>query len=625
MALSGHTAIDGAQNTAPVSFSKEIAPILFEHCAGCHRPGQLAPFSVLDYASVRPRARQIAEAAARRTMPPWLPEPGYGEFRGATRLREEQIALLGRWVREGAQGGNPADLPPLPPTPDAWQLGTPDLIVTLPAPYTLRPASGDVFRNFVVPVEIPATRYVRGFEFHPGNPRVVHHGSVLVDPARSSRRLDAADPEPGYDGMLGTGDSVRAPGGQLLGWTPGRSPSPLSDSRAWALEPGSDLVLQLHLMPAAETATVRPEIGLYFARERPAKIEQPVRFRLGSRTIDIPAGQRDYTVTDDYVLPVDASVLSVSPHAHYLAREIKAFATPPDGGARQWLLWIKQWDFNWQGLYEYETPVRLRRGTRITMEYTYDNSAGNRHNPTRPPKRVTYGPRSSDEMGDLWLQLLTDRDADRDRLVRDDRERTFAALITEAELLLRTSPDAEHYNLLGARYIEAGRLDAARAPLEAALRLRPSYTNARVNLGSILQAQGKQGEAIEEFRAAVAADDGSVDAHFNLGTALSGAARFEEAAAELQRAVALDEKSAEAHNNLAVALGSLGRVADAIAHLERAVEIDPGYADAQSNLGFGLAQIGRRDEAIRHLRQALQISPGHAAATQHLRELGVTQ
>ena len=339
--------------------------------------------------------------------------------------------------------------------------------------------------------------------------------------------------------------------------------------------------------------------------------------------IDIPAGQRDYKVTDEYVLPVEASVLSVSPHAHYLARDIKAFATPPDGGARQWLIWIKQWDFNWQGVYEYETPVRLRRGTRITMEFTYDNSAGNRRNPNQPPKRVTYGPRSSDEMGDLWLQLLSERDADRDRLVRDDRDRTFAALIAEAERLLRTSPDAEHYNLLAARYIEAGRLDAARAPLAAALQLRPSYTNARVNLGSILQAQGQPGDAIAQFRAAVAADDASFDAHFSLGTALNGAARFEEAAAQLQRAAALDEGSAEAQNNLAVALGSLGRVADAIAHLERAVAIEPRYADAHSNLGFALGQTGRRDEALRHLRQALQISPGHPGATQQLAELGV--
>jgi hypothetical protein len=151
-----------------------------------------------------------------------------------------------------------------------------------------------------------------------------------------------------------------------------------------------------------------------------------MRFRLGSRTIDIPAGRTDYTITDSYVLPVDVDVLSVNPHAHYLATDMKAFATLPDG-TRQWLLWIKSWDFNWQDVYQYKKPIALPRGTRITMEYTYDNSAANRRNPNRPPRRVAYGPRSSDEMGDLWLQILPRLNADRAILVRDDRVRSRAA------------------------------------------------------------------------------------------------------------------------------------------------------------------------------------------------------
>jgi tetratricopeptide (TPR) repeat protein/mono/diheme cytochrome c family protein len=620
-ALHSPAALQGAQDRAPVTFSKDVAPILFDHCASCHRPGQIAPFSVLDYASVRPYARQIAEATARRTMPPWLPEPGYGEFRGAHRLPDAQIELITRWVRDGARGGDPADLPPAPQAAAGWQLGQPDLILTIPEPYQLRAAGGDIFRNLVIPVDIASTRYVRGFEFHPGNPRVVHHATVFVDPERTSRRLDAADREPGYDGMLGTGDGAHVPGGQLLGWTPGRSPASLSDAFAWKLEPGTDLVVQMHLMPSRSTEAVRPEIGLFFTREPPADLHRPVRFHLGSRTIDIPAGQLDYTITDDYVLPVDAAVLSVGPHAHYLARELKAYATLPDGRGRQWLLWIKQWDFNWQGVYEYVTPVPLPRGTRITMVYTYDNSGGNRRNPNHPPRRVVYGPRSSDEMADLWLQLLPARDGDRGALVRDDRERAVAASVAEAQQLLRTSPNAEQHNLLGARYLEAGRPADARAQFEEAIRLKPSYANARVNLGILLQTQGRIAEAISQFRAAIAADAGSFEAHLNLGTALTGTPELAEAAEQLQRAVAIDDGSAEAHNNLAVALGSLGRLTDAIAHLERAIEIDPRYADAHSNLGFALAQAGRRAEALAHLQQALRINPDHAGAREHLSQL----
>ena len=204
LTVAGWQSADGTGRPhAPPTFTRDIAPILFDHCAPCHRPGQLAPFSVLEYETVRAHARQIATATARRFMPPWLPEHGYGDFRNERRLRDDQIETIRRWVREGAIEGDPRDRAEVPTFTEGWQLGVPDLVLTLPEPYTLRAEGEDVFRLFVMPIDLASTRYVRGVEFRPGNAKVVHHATLLLDPARSSRRLDADDPEPGYEGMIG--------------------------------------------------------------------------------------------------------------------------------------------------------------------------------------------------------------------------------------------------------------------------------------------------------------------------------------------------------------------------------------------------------------------------------------
>src|SRR5712692_1363487 len=172
----------------PVTFSKDIAPIVFEHCASCHRPGQLAPFSLITYAEVRNRAARIANVTAAREMPPWLPESGYAEFSNARRLRTDQLEILQAWATGGAIEGDPSDLPSLPTWSAGWQLGTPDLVVRLSKPYRLRPASSDIFRNFVIPIPLLATRYVRGVEFQPGSSAVVHHAVIGIDRTGTSRR-----------------------------------------------------------------------------------------------------------------------------------------------------------------------------------------------------------------------------------------------------------------------------------------------------------------------------------------------------------------------------------------------------------------------------------------------------
>ena len=333
-----------------VTYNKDIAPILYQHCATCHRPidgsagerprpnglGELcvagAPFSLLDYQNAHRHAREIADATRARVMPPWLPEPGHGEFVDERRLRDEQIVLIERWVAQGAPEGDPADRRPPPAFADGWQLGTPDLVLKSPDAFTLRSSDRELFRNFVVPVSASETRYVRAVEFRADNPRVLHHANVALDPTRASRALDRADVGPGFAAM--PEDLVQ----NVFGWSPGKVPVFEPPDTAWTLEQGSDLVVQLHLVSNGTTGTVQPAIGLFFAPTPPTRT--PIVVKLESKTIDIPAGEGNYVVEDEYVLPVDVEAVSVYPHAHALAKEMRGTASRPDGTDTP-LIWIR--------------------------------------------------------------------------------------------------------------------------------------------------------------------------------------------------------------------------------------------------------------------------------------------
>ena len=473
---------DAPQSTQrTVTYNQDIAPILFENCATCHRPARQpaqtasnekldpndplciagAPFSLLDYASARAHADEIAQATLTRAMPPWLPEPGHGEFTNTRRLTDRQIALIQQWVQQGAQQGDPANAPKPPSFPDGWQLGTPDLVVRSAEAYTLRAGKDEVFRTFVFPVPASPTRHVRAIEFRADNPRVLHHANVAVDPARVSRGLDRADPGPGFAAM--PEDAVQ----NVFGWSPGKVPILEPEDTAWTLDEGSDLVVQLHMVPGARTEIVQPSIGLFFTSAQPTRV--PIVVKLESKAIDIPAGASNHIVEDSYVLPADVTIVSVYPHAHYLAREMSGTATLPDGTVTPLLL-IKQWDIRWQDQYRYREPLALPKGTTLRMRFTYDNSAANPRSP-KPARRVVWGQNSSDEMGALWVEVIPQRREDAGVLTRDYVRRAQQADLASAELRVRVSAGdpaagASAHNALAMQYVRAGRLNDARQSLE---------------------------------------------------------------------------------------------------------------------------------------------------------------
>ena len=561
--------------SGPVTFTKDVASLLAARCAACHQPGGAAPFSVLTYGEVRPWARAIRQAVRTRSMPPWKPEPGYGgPFLGERRLDDAEIDLIARWVDDGAPEGNPADLPPTPAVGAAgWRLGAPDLVVEMPEAYTL-PAGGegdDVLRKFAVPIPIRETRYVKGVEFQPGNPRVVHHANLKIDPTPASRRLDAEDPEPGYEGI--TPFDARFPFGYFLGWTPGQARPLEADGMAWRLDPGSDLLLELHLTPAREPEPVRARVGFFFTDEAPTKV--PFTIRLGKQDLDIPPGAAGYRRVDRYVLPVDVEVHGVQPHAHYLAADVRGYATLPDGTRRP-LVHIADWDFHWQDFYRYRTPFVLPRGAELTMEFTWDNSAANPDNRFSPPRRVRWGQDSSNEMGDLWIQVVPRRPADLETLTRDRRPMELAEDIVGFEVELAADPDqVMMHDDVADLYLQFGKIDEAVAHYRESARLRPD----------------------------------SPAAAYNLGTGLLQAGALDEATAHLERALDLHPDYALAHNNLGAAHRLQGRLDDAVRHFRRSLEIRPDDGETLYNLANALTTQGGLDEAAALYRRAVAAAP----------------
>ena len=558
-----------AASAQSVTFAGDIAPIVFNSCTSCHRAGGPAPFSLATYDEVRRRATQIAQVTRTRFMPPWKVEAGISDFVGQHPLTDQQIALIDTWVNAGTPLGNPKDLPAMPEWPQGWLLGKPDLIAKPPQAFTLPAQTADAFRIFAIRVPITKRTYVRGIEFHPGNARVVHHANIRIDRTAATRQLDEADPLPGYDGLMPR--SAEYPDGHFLGWTPGQVAPLVSPELAWTLEPGSDLVVQLHLQPSGAVEQVLPEIGFFFSERPPSRT--PTILRLGSQGIEIPPGESRYVIRDAFTLPVAVDLLAVQPHAHYRAREIRGVADLPDGTSRL-VMHIKDWDFRWQHVYREVTPIRLPKGTRLSMEYTYDNSEANVRNPQLPPARVFWGQRSQDEMGDLWFQLLTDNDRDRQLITEQITRKMTAEDIVGYETMLRADPrDAELHDDVALLYLGLGQSADAVRHFQSSASLKPDAPQAHFNLGTALAQAGRLDEAVASFRTALAKRPGYTLAHNNLGQVLLAQGKTGEALKHLEEAVRLDAANPQALFGLAEAYAAVGSYAEAIDAIERALKL----------------------------------------------------
>lgn len=534
-----------ARATALPTFAQDIAPIIYEKCAPCHHAGDAAPFSLLTYQDVKKRAAQIAAATAAHYMPPWLPEHGYGDFAGDRSLTPDQIKTIQEWTHAGTPEGPSSEVPPPPAFPSGWQLGQPDLVLESRSSVDL-PASGpDVYWNVIFTPNLPARRWVRAIEIRPGLPRVVHHANLLIDRAGSAHLHEVA-PGKGFPGMdLVIGRSPFDPDGNFLFWKPGGTPHIEPDGFAWRLDPGNELVLNLHLQPSGKNEQVRPSIGLYFTDKPQTKFPLLVRLE-DDEHLNIPAGTSDFVISGEFRLPLDTDVLAVYPHAHYLGKLLEAWATLPGDSktpaeSKKWLIRIPAWDPNWQAVYYYREPVFLPAGSVIHMRYDYDNSSANPRNPNHPPRPVRAGNQATDEMGHLWLQLLPRGPGDRRRELQE-------ALIRHS--LQQNPNDAVAHMNLGA--ILLSRLDpqAAVTELRAAANLEPNQPETLNMLGLALATLNRNVEAIPEFEKALRARPDYASARFNLATSLAKTGKIDEAIANLRQVLAANPDDAYAKKRL---------------------------------------------------------------------------
>lgn len=471
-------------------------------------------------------------------MPPWLPEGEFGEFVGDRRLSSQQIETFVEWSKSGMAEGPASDLPPAPHRDEQWQLGKPDLVVRMPKPYTLSAAGQDIYRNFVIPMALDRPRHVRAVEFRPDNRQIVHHAFVKVDASGQVHRLDGKDGQPGFEGMS-VPESVKMPEGYFLSYQPGKMPASEPPGFGWTLQPGQDLVVQTHLRPTGKPESLQAEVGLYFTDIGPTNLTRT--FALNSLNIDLLPGTKAELIEDRFTMPVDGDLLAVLPHTHYLGKRLQGFAHFPDGHEQQ-LISIPRWDFNWQGEYRYARPVHVPAGTVLEMRYTFDNSVSNPFNPSQPPKEVFCGPQSTDEMAELWFQVLV-------------RRTNEAAVVADA------------YNAKNLRMFSSYG--------EFRLRRNPKDARARTELGFTQWSSGQVQQAMDTFQTA-AQDDPQYDLpHYYLGVIYRTQKNLQKARAEFEKAIELNPKNARVHGNLAFVFLDLGKLERAERCIRRAVELDP--------------------------------------------------
>ena len=576
---SGGAARGDSKAATSLTYTKDIAPILFRSCAPCHRPGEAAPFSLLTYNDAKSHARLIEEVTQRRLMPPWLPAADDPKFADDLRLSDADIARLRDWAESGAGEGNPADLPLAPQFVEGWQLGQPDLIVKATKAYSLAAGGSDVYWNFVFRAPVDRPRWLKAIEIRPGDKRLVHHANVMVDRGQTAR-LREKNPGDGFGGMELTIESeLFDPDSHFLFWKPGSAPYVEPDGMAILLDANSDLVLNMHLQPSGKAETLQPTLGLYFT-DKPATLHPILLQMENDGGLDIRAGAKNFVVSDDFTLPVSVSLLAIYPHAHYLGKNLEATAKLPDGTSRT-LIHIPNWDLNWQAVYRYSEPMTLPAGTKITMRFAYDNSADNVRNPNHPPARVVAGNRASDEMAHLWVQVLpTDGTSGGD----GGDPRTLIQEAMAQHHLERNPEDFEaHYNL--AALLQArGDLAGSYRQFSEAVRLRPSDAAANNGLGAAFLAAGRAPQAIPFLQTALKTRPDYFDAHYNLGNALASGGDFAGALEQFRAAVKLRPQDADAEANLGSALAETGNIKEARGHFERALQLNPNHQLARENL-----------------------------------------
>ncbi len=400
-------AVLAAPDPSTVTFNKDVLPILERNCQTCHRPGEVAPMSLLTYADARPWAKAIKAAVISKKMPPWLADPSVGHFKNDRTLRAQDIATLTAWVDHGAPEGDAKDKPAPRTFQDGWNI-KPDIIVELPKPFQV-PATGTInYKYILVKANFPEDMWVKAAEMRPGNPKVVHHGKVWVRPP-GSHWMENAVPGEAYENETQRaiiGRNSGQEGNDILGkFNPGLGAQSFDiDGSAKFVPKGSDLVFEMHYTSMGQATEDVSKVGLVLAKNPP---QSRYYFNAGPTALNlaIPAGDENAEVVSEVTLAHPAKLVYAQPHMHLRGKDFELRLIYPTGET-QTVLKIK-WDFNWQIGYEFAKPIDMPKGTRMVGISHFDNSANNRFNPD-PAKKIVWGPQNWDEMSNCFIGVLLD-------------------------------------------------------------------------------------------------------------------------------------------------------------------------------------------------------------------------
>ncbi|MBO2009558.1 T9SS type A sorting domain-containing protein [Hymenobacter negativus] len=404
-ALVGRLQPAQAQNT-PYTFSQDIAPLVYQHCTNCHRTGEVAPFPLTTYAEVASHGQTIKYATGTRYMPPWKPDPNYRHYLDENTLTNAEIAKIASWVDGGMPQGNAAQTPPVPTYPSGSQLGTPDMVIPMAQKFTHLGNGQDMYRIFVLPINMPTDRDIAAIEFRAGNKSITHHVIIGMDTTQQAQALDAAAPGYGYTQFGGFGFNPIET--NFAAWVPGMQSRFYPSGMGKKLYRRSSLLLQIHYGPNYVTQSDSSVVNIFFARQPVTRYIQtlpaisPVTLTNGPFVI--PANQTS-TFHAQLTVPFEATILSVAPHSHLLSKSWKVWAVKPNGDTIR-LVKINDWDFRWQGTYRFTGLQRIPAGSRLMADATYDNTAQNPRNPNSPPVTTQWGESTTSEMLLTYFDVL---------------------------------------------------------------------------------------------------------------------------------------------------------------------------------------------------------------------------
>ncbi|HLO99415.1 MAG TPA: hypothetical protein VK171_12540 [Fimbriimonas sp.] len=387
-----------------VTYADHVAKILNDRCTTCHHPGDVAPFSLVGYDNAKKYAATVKVLTANRKMPPWKAVHGYGEFLDENRLTNEEIAILGKWADTGAKRGDPKKEPKPQVFSKDWTLGQPDYVLSPSKPFRLDEEGDDVYRNFVFDLKNTEPIYVTAMDVKPGNRKVVHHVIGFLDSRGQSLKLEQANKD-GQEGYTSSGGGIgTVPSGALGGWAPGVSVRKTAPGSAFVIKPGTKIVMQVHYHKSGKLEVDQTKLGLYTTKEVPSK--QVGIFWSANPLFQIPVGAANHRVSWKDTIPTDAIIYSVMPHMHLLGKSMKAKVVTSEGKEIP-LVAVDDWDFNWQLVYALKEPLKVKKGWRVEVEATYDNSD---NNPYKTDKPVRWGEQTTDEMALLVIGYAPDRE-----------------------------------------------------------------------------------------------------------------------------------------------------------------------------------------------------------------------